>query len=243
MKEFLSLFLLLLLPTGLFAEEFQSGAVYVYYGNPIEQYTEKLKMGQTYVLNNPLSILPDTNQSILYFSNELIAKIDTNTTLNIVTFDQEILQLNQPPSKLKVGKHSLILNLVSGEVVLNSTKPIVDSSIIVSTPFGDVEINGSSTILLQVKDGSLLVFCYSGEVTVYSNRGNGDVISKNKQLVVTPNKFPMRGDNRKYILNKKTLSKEEQSPFNLLLPREDINIRGDVFFALINKKVVGINIH
>ena len=98
MKKFLSLFLSLFVVFSVFSQdvEFRAGAVYVYSGQVIEQYTTVAwKRGHTYEVNNLLSVLSHTNQSILYFSNELIARVDTNTVLNIVTFDQEIVCMSE----------------------------------------------------------------------------------------------------------------------------------------------------
>jgi len=245
MKKFLSLFLSFLFVFVAVSQEveFRSGVVYVYSGEGNEQYTGVMKRGHTYEVNNLLSLLPGTNQSILYFSNELIARVDTNTVFNIVQFDQEIKNLSVPPSKLKAGKHSLILNLVSGEVVINSTKPVVEgSSTIVTTPYGDVEITDASTVLLNVTSERLLVYSYSGTVSVYANRGNPEVVEKLKQLTVLPNRFPMRGDTRKYQISKKQPNQDDLVILNSRLPKHDHPIRSEVMFVQVNKKLVGINL-
>jgi len=244
MKKFLSLFLSLFVFSA-FADvsDFQPGAFYVYSGNPVEQYAGQLKTGYTYEVNESRAFVSNTNQSILYFSNELIVHVGTNTEYNVVTFDQQLFRLFSPPSKLKAGKHSLILSLTSGEMILNATTPEYESSTIVNTPFGDVEINSSATVLLKVESEQLFIYCYNGKVLVYANRGNPEVVEKQKQLTSRPNKFPMRGDNRKYQVGKKQPDREELVLLNERLPKQDIDVRGDVMFVLINKRLVGINIH
>lgn len=226
------------------AAEFRSGVVYVYSGQISEQYTTVTwKIGHTYEVNNLLGLYSNTNQSILYFSNELIAKVDTNTTLNIVQFDQEVKNLTAPPQELKAGKHSLILNLVSGELVINSTKPpVAESSTIVSTPFGDVEITDASTVLLNVDSERLLVYSYSGTVSVYANRGSPSIVERSRSLTVFPNRFPMRGDTRKYQLSKKQPTGDDLVNLNSRIPKYDHPIRSEVLFAQINRKLVGINL-
>lgn len=244
MKKFLSLFLSLFVFSTLADDsEFQAGAFYVYSGNPVEQYSGTLKTGLTYEVNQSSAFTPVTNTSILYFSNELIVHVGTNTTYNVVTFDQQLFRLFSPPAKLKSGKYSLILSLTSGEMILNSTIPQYESSTIVNTPFGDVEINTTSTVLIKVDSEQLLVYCYTGRVSVYANRGNPEIVEKQKQLTSKSNKFPMRGDNRKYQVGKKQPDREELVLLNERLPKQDIDVRGDVMFAVINKKLVGINIH
>jgi len=241
------LLFLFLLPFSVFSDDiFETGAFYIYSGSGnvlVDIFDNDVVVGKTHIVDIPHTLKTKTNELILYFSDESIVKLYTNTTITVAVFDQEILQLNRLPSKLKTGKCLLNLSLSDGEVILSSTEHPSESSIIVSTPFGDVEITGPSTVLIKVDAESLLVFSYSGKVTVYSNRGSGNVVDKNNKLTVYPNRFPMRGDTRKYIVNKKQVDREELSLLQQKLPRQEIDVRGDVFFALINKKPVGINIH
>ena len=66
-----------------------------------------LENGKTVEIDKSIhEIIPTNTSEILYFSNELIVKVNTNSDFTINSFYQNILNTNSQPEKIKSDSHN-----------------------------------------------------------------------------------------------------------------------------------------
>ena len=96
-----------------------------------------VKRGRTEEVDKKIHII--TNDTV-YFSNELVAKIDVNTELNVNSFFQEIFYTTIP-TKAKFGSHSMSATILNGSATLVYSGAEPNSSCVISTALTDLELS------------------------------------------------------------------------------------------------------
>lgn len=182
---------------------------------------------------------PTVKSETLYFSNELIAEIYTNSDFSINSFSQEVYDVSSPPHKAKFGASSLSATLMNGTVVFTYSGTNDNSSCVISTPMTDLELN-KGTFYFNVSENKVLVLAIDG-----SFKSHGD---KNKIIDVPTGYAVIAVPTDRGILEAKIsfeTGKAKQDiidKFNVA-SKNIINLKGTIMFATINGKLVGIVIN
>ena len=199
-----------------------------------------VKNGKTIEVERKMyQFTPTNSPETLYFSNELIAEIYTNSDFSINSFFQEIYDLNTPPHKAKFGASSLSATLLNGTAVFTYSTTNDNSSCVISTPMTDIEL-GNGTFYFKVSENKVLVFVLDGSLKSHGDKGKGGVVNTGYAVIAVPNdvgileaKISLGSEKvRQSIIDK--LSTESKNITNL---------KGTVMFAIINGKLVGIVIN
>jgi len=205
--------------------------------------TIQSELGKTYYINtNNLSFTTSTNgDAIVIFSNDVIFKLNDNTSLQMDSFEQNIQNLNSTPEVIKYTNNALNCSFAAGEleVVVNGNVSIHTSVVSV------VPKNGKYFIKTDEKTTTIVVV--DGETKV------SDVLSKKQQtiktgemLVVTtaPKLVGRSGElfRRQNIFSTRKLEDDETKAFASILnttQQQNSNVK----FVVFDKKVVGVKIN
>lgn len=185
-------------------------------------------------------IAPTNKPEILYFSNELIAKVNTNGDFVINSFFQEILNTNIFPEKIKSITHNFAATLNKGSVIVTYAGGDENSSCIISTPFTDHELS-KGTFYFQVTDNKVIVFTLDGSLKSSAN---------NKSVANTQTGYALvaiQNDGNGVLDSKISVYTDRVKPViieKLTLESKDvINIKNSIIFIKINDKIVGVVIN
>lgn len=206
-----------------FTQSFKNGA-----------YVDK---GKTFEVDKTLHQFTTTSApEILYFSNELIAKIYTNSDFSVNSFFQDILNTTPTPSKAKFGSHNFAATMMNGTAVLFYTGASSNSSCIVSTSLADVELH-DGIFYFNVTDNKVLVAALNGSFKSYSG--------KNKVIEVGPGFALIAAPTDRGILEAKvSFGSEKVKPDvvqKLINDSRDITrLKGSIMFTVIDGKLVGV---
>lgn len=182
-------------------------------------------------------ITPTNKSEILYFSNELIAQIYTNSTFQINSFFQEVYPTTTPKVS-KFGAANFAGTLLNGTAIFKYAGHNTNdnSSCVVSTPMVDLELH-HGTFYFKVNEGKVLVFVLDGELKSIGDKGRENVVTKGYAVIAVPNdigileaKISLGAEKVKQTIIQKL---NEESLY--VLTSQDT-----VIFATVNGKVVGI---
>jgi len=200
-----------------------------------------VKRGVTVVVDKSVhEILTTNNTDILYFSNELIVKVNTNSDFMIDSFYQEVINTNSLPEKLKSSSCNFSGTLMKGSVIVTYTGGNENSSCIISTPFSTHELS-KGTFYLQVSDSKEITITLDGELkTEGNNKGKATtptgyaVISVNNDSSgITDSKISIYTDKVKTSVMDRLLNES----------KEVTNLKKSILFIKIDKKIIGIDIN
>lgn len=183
---------------------------------------------------------PINSSETLYFSNELIAEIYTNSDFSINSFFQEVYDINSTPHKAKFGASSLSATLMNGTAVFTYSGTTNDnSSCVISTPMTDLELN-KGTFFFTVNEKNVLVVVLDGSLKYHGDKNKEGDVTVGNAVIAVPNE-------RGILEAKISLSAEKvkQTAIDkLTIESKNItNLRGTIMFAIINGKLVGIFIN
>lgn len=196
-----------------------------------------VKDGKTTEIEKKIYQFTPTNKSdTLYFSNELIAEIYTNSDFTINSFFQEVYDINTPPHKAKFGASSLSATLMNGTAVFTYSGTNDNSSCVVSTPMTDLELN-KGTFFFTVNDKNVLVVVLDGSLKYHGDKNKEGNVTVGNAVIAVPNE-------RGILEAKISLSAEKvkQTAIDKLTTESKniTNLRGTIMFAIVNGKVLGI---
>lgn len=199
-----------------------------------------VKNGKTTEVERKVYQFTPTNSSdVLYFSNDLIAEIYTNSDFSINSFFQEVYDVNSPPHKAKFGASSLSATLLNGTAVFTYSGTNDNSSCVISTPMTDIEL-GKGTFYFKVSENKVLVFVLEGSLKSHGDKGKGGVVNAGYAVIAVPNdigileaKISLGSEKvRQAIIDKLTTES-----------RNITSLKGTIMFATIGGKLVGILIN
>lgn len=128
------------------------------------------EQGKTIEIDKSVHEITPTNKSeILYFSNDLIVKVNTNADFMINSFFQDVSNTNATPEKLKSPTHNFAATLNKGSCIVTYDGGNENSSCVISTPFTDHELS-KGTFYFQVTDNRVIVYTIDG--TLKTTGGN-----------------------------------------------------------------------
>ena len=181
-------------------------------------------------------VKPIKSSETLYFSNDLIVNVYTNSSFTVNGFFQEILNTNTTPEKAKLGSHNFSATLMEGIAVVTYWGNESNSSCVVSTPMTDIELyNG--TFFFRVNEGKVLVFVLNGSLKSHGDKNKENVVTSGYAVIAVPNDIG--------ILEAKislTAEKVKQTIVDKLSTeaKNITNLKGMVMFVRIDGKLVGI---
>ncbi len=176
MKIITTLFLTLLMAVPVFGQISTNG---VYVQNGITTEVEK----------KVYEITPTNKSEVLYFSNELIVKVYTNSNFTINSFFQDVINTNNTPEKSKFGSHNLSATLMDGGAVVVYSGGDSNSSCVISTPIVDIELF-KGTFYFRVNENRVFVFVLEGSLKSHGERNSENVVTKGYAVIAVPNDLP-----------------------------------------------------
>lgn len=204
--------------------------------------TIQSELGKTYYVNtNNLSFTTSTNgEAVIIFSNDVVFKLNDNTSLQIDSFDQNIQNLNSTPEVIKYTNNTLNCSFNTGELEL-----VVNGNVSIHTSVVKIAPkNGKYFIKTDEKTTTIVVV--DGETKV------SDVLSKKEQtiktgeiLVVTtaPKLVGRAGEvfRRQNIFSTRKLEDDETKAFVSTL-NDTRQHNSNIKFVVFDKKVIGVKI-
>lgn len=224
-----TIILMMLLAVTLFGESTQNG-VYIQNGKTIEI---DLKVPHAYY-----SVNTTNNSSIIYFSNGLTSKIETNSQFIIDGFTQEIFNTNSYPEKAKLGASMLNVSLMNGIAYFIYPEDDTNSTCVVSTPLTDIELHRGSFYFV-VNENTILALVIHGSLTAYGDKKEKKDVLAGDTLIAIPNKIGILDAKislstqyiREPVLNKlKSVTKEIST------------IKNGIIFIRIDEKTLGVSL-
>jgi len=227
--------LMINLMLGMFQPEMSAAAnvftngVYVEYGKTVE-------------IDKAIHEFTPTNKpDILYFSNDLIVKVNTNSDFMVNSFFQEVLNTNSTPEKLKSTTHNFAATLNKGTTIVTYAGGDENSSCTISTPFTDHELS-KGTFYFQVTDNKVIVFTIDGSLK--SSSGNS------RSVTTTPIGYAaiaVQNDSGGILDSKVSFytDKVKQTVIDkLTVESKDVtNLKNSVMFIRIDGKTTGVVIN
>jgi len=204
--------------------------------------TIQSELGKTYYVNtNNLSFTTSTNgDAVVIFSNDVVFKLNDNTSLQIDSFDQNIQNLNSTPEVIKYTNNTLNCSFNAGELEL-----VVNGNVSIHTSVVSIAPkNGKYFIKTDEKTTTIVVV--DGETKV------SDVLSKKQQtiktgemLVVTtaPKLVGRTGElfRRQNIFSTRKLEDDETKAFVSTL-NDTRQQNSNIKFVEFDKKIIGVKI-
>ena len=204
--------------------------------------TIQSELGKTYYVNtNNLSFTTSTNgDAVVIFSNDVVFKLNDNTSLQIDSFDQNIQNLNSTPEVIKYTNNTLNCSFNAGELEL-----VVNGNVSIHTSVVSIAPkNGKYFIKTDEKTTTIVVV--DGETKV------SDVLSKKQQtiktgemLVVTtaPKLVGRTGElfRRQNIFSTRKLEDDETKAFVSTL-NDTRQQNSNIKFVVFDKKIIGVKI-
>lgn len=123
--------------------------------------------------------------SVVQFSNGLISKVETNAELQVNSFFQDVENINKNPEKAKFGQSTLALTLTEGNAFFVYPETDTNSSVVVSTPFVDVELHKGSFYFI-VTSNNVVCLTIDGSFTAHGEKKQEKKIDAGGALVVVP---------------------------------------------------------
>jgi hypothetical protein len=200
------------------------------------------EQGKTMEIDKSIHEFTPTNKpDLLYFSNDLIIKVNTNADFMVNSFFQELSNTNSFPEKLKTTSNNFAATLNKGTVIVTYTGGNENSSCIISTPFTDHELS-KGTFYFQVIDNKVIVFTIDGSLK--SSSGNS------RSTTTTPTGYAaiaVQNDSNGILDSKVSFytDKVKQSVIDkLTVESKDVtNLKNSVMFIRIDGKTAGIVIN
>lgn len=186
-------------------------------------------------------IAPANKPEILYFSNELIAKVETNSDFMVNSFFQDVLNTNINPEKLKSTTHNFAATLTKGTCILTYAGGDENSSCTVSTPFTDHELSKGTyyfnvtgnRVVVYVIDGSIKSTSGNSRTTTTTPTGYAAIAMNSDDAGILESKVSFYSDKLKQTAVDKILSES----------KDVTNIKNSIMFIRIDGKTLGVVIN
>jgi hypothetical protein len=192
--------------------------------------------GKTFEVDKRVCQFTPTNSSeVLYFSNELIAKVYTNGNFMVNGFYQEVLNKKSTPEKAKFGVHNFAASVLNGTTLVAYSGGDSNSSCTVSTPMTDVELS-KGIFYFEVTEKKVIVAVLEGSMKYYIGKKENlltigqAVIAEPSDVGILENKISVSpGKVNTDAMKKLTASSKEIT-----------NLKGTILFSRIDGKLIGI---
>lgn len=200
-----------------------------------------VKDGKTIEIERKVYQFTPTNApETLYFSNDLIARVNTNSDFSVNSFFQEVYDINSTPKKAKFGNSNLAASLMNGSAIfVYSGGDSNNSSCVISTPMTDLELY-KGTFYFKVSEGKVLVFVLDGSLKSHGDKNRENVVTAGYAVIAVPNDIGIL--EAKISLGAEKVRQAIIDKLNTEA-KDVINLKGTTLFATINGKVVGIVIN
>lgn len=224
MKSIIILFLSALLPICS-AGQISTNGVYVQDGITTE------------VGKKVYEVSPTNNPALLYFSNELIVKVNTNSDFVVNSFFQDVENTDTFPQVAKFGLSSLNITLTKGNALFKyPSKANTNASCVVSTPHLDVELQ-SGLFYIEASDTKVIVAVLDGSLKSYSGKKE-TIINKGQAIIAEPNDIGILED--KITIKPGKINADAIKKLN-----DDATYihshENSLFFIRINGKTIGVD--
>ena len=156
MKFITTLFLSLVIALPVMSQIYTNG-VYVENGKTIEVDKTVHQIGSSKI------------SKTLYFSNELIVKVNTNSDFFIDSFFQDVLNTNKSPEKVKFGSQNFAATLTDGIATMTYSGNDSNSSCVISTQLADIELL-KGNFYFKTTESKVIVLVLDGSLKVHSNK-------------------------------------------------------------------------
>jgi len=184
-------------------------------------------------------ITPTNSPEILYFSNDLIVKVNTNSDFVINSFFQDIKNTNSTPEKIKSTTHNFSATLNNGIIIVTYSGGDENSSCVISTPYTDHELS-RGTFYFQVTDGRVIVFTLDGSVKSNGNSRNGTTTPTGYAVIAIQNNIGILDSKVSFYTDKVKQAVIDK----LVIESKDItNLKNSTVFIRINGKIIGVVIN
>ncbi len=220
---------------GMIQPEFSAGADLYTNGVYCEQ-------GRTIEIDKTVhEIIPIDKPEILYFSNDLIVIVNTNSDFMVNSFIQNILNTNSTPEKLKSPTHNFVATLNKGTMIVTYNGGDENSSCTISTPFTDHELS-KGTFYFQVSYNKVVVLTIDGVLKSSSGNSRGTTTTPTGYAAIA-----IQNDSNGILDSKVSFytDKVKQSVIDkLTLESYDVtNLKNSVMFIRIDGKTTGVVIN
>ena len=183
--------------------------------------------------------IPTNKSEVLYFSNELIAEVYTNSDFSINSFFQEVYDINSTPHKAKFGSSTLATTLMNGTVMFTYSSTDSNSTCVVSTPMTDVELN-KGTFYFNVTENKVLLVVLDGTAKSHSDKNKIITVPTGYAVIAVPTD---RGILEAKISFDTGKAKQDIIDKFTAASKNITNFKGTIMFAIVNGKSIGIIIN
>ena len=198
--------------------------------------TNRLEAGKTYQVGNVLLELSSTNATTFFFSGGPMIQAGGNFSLAILSFDQEVENLEATPQKAKFGNHMINLSLDRGEFSIIYPNKNENSFVNVSTPYVDYELTGGLYYFRVSK--SSVAYVLEGGMISHGEKGRTDKVEKGSLAVAVSLGDPDSGLEDKFVTSFKKAHSDEMEKFASPVRTAEKKFF-DVDFFVIGGKVIG----
>lgn len=198
------------------------------------------ELGKTVEIDKTIHEVVTTNLTeILYFSNELIVKVNTNSDFVINSFFQEVLNTNSTPEKLKSTTHNFAATLNKGTIIVTYSGGDENSSCVISTPFTDHELS-KGTFYFQFINNRVIVFTLDGSLKSNGNTRSISTTPAGYAVIAVANDIGILDSKVSFYTDK-----VKQSVIDGLVSESKsvTNLKNSIMFIRIDGKSVGIVIN
>jgi hypothetical protein len=131
-------------------------------------------------------ISPTNKPTLLYFSNGLITRVNTNSDFLINSFFQDVENTDTFPQVARFGLCSLNVTLTKGNALFKyPSLANTNSSCVISTPLLDVELHGG-LFYVESSETKVIVAVLEGELKSYNGKKES-IITKGQAVIAEPN--------------------------------------------------------
>ena len=199
-----------------------------------------IEKGKTIEIDKSIhEITPTNSPEFLYFSNDLIVKVNTNSDFMINSFFQDISNTNSFPEKIKSTTHNFSATLNKGTIIVTYNGGDENSSCTISTPFTDHELS-KGTFYFQVADNKVIVFTLDGSLKSNGNTRSIATTPAGYAVIAVPNDVGILDSKVSFYTDKVKKSVIDK----LIVESKDVtSLKNSVIFIRINGKMTGVVIN
>lgn len=198
--------------------------------------TNKLEAGRTYQTGNVLLEMAPTNTSTFFFSGGPLFQAGADSKFTVLSFDQDVENLNANPRLAKFGMHLINLSLEQGEFCIVYPNKDENSRVNISTQYANYELTGGLYYFRVGK--TALVYVLEGGMIVHGETGRSDSVDGGSFVVAVPLEDMDTGLTDKFITSFKKVQGDEMERFVSPVLAAEKNY-ANVDFFVIGGKVIG----
>lgn len=218
---------LLVLCLNISAEDFLSGGIFV------KSTTDtNLTSGKTYFVEK--NILEIKRPSTLHLSSGHTIQIEPDSEFSIDSFNVVVQNENSQPALVRWTDVILSMTVLEGEVLIVAPQVNTNSSVVLSTQLSTIGLTGGEYKVKSTPKYDIL-YVIRGSVIVIDGE-NKSIYTSGKMVLILPNPL----DTNKLMVTEKMISMDDLSEISKQLG--SLTGSDNVVFAVINKKIVGINV-